>query len=135
MQAAADEIAGRDLLPVLEIDGALPLERIAREGLPLLEQLEPFGLGNPEPMFCAANVRAQGIRPMGSTGAHLQLSLKDGRTAWRAVGFNLAERLAEFRAALDVVVSLEQEWWQGNRTVRLNVRDVRPASVGTAPVV
>ncbi|MCX6022693.1 MAG: single-stranded-DNA-specific exonuclease RecJ, partial [Chloroflexi bacterium] len=112
----------------LDVDAIVRFDALTKQALPALETLAPYGLGNAEPLFCTTGVEAKGVRTMGATGAHLQMHLKDGRTLWRAVGFNLGERLAEFDGLVDVVYSLETDWWQGTRTVRLNLKDVRPAA-------
>jgi len=46
-----------DFDPALEFDTELPLDQITPELFRLLQRLQPFGVGNPEPVFAARGVR------------------------------------------------------------------------------
>jgi single-stranded-DNA-specific exonuclease len=46
-----------DFEPAIEVDGELPLHEVTPELFQSLRYLEPFGQGNPEPVFAAARVR------------------------------------------------------------------------------
>jgi single-stranded-DNA-specific exonuclease len=46
-----------DFEPVLDLDGELPFEQITHDLFQALRRLEPFGMGNPEPVFAARNLR------------------------------------------------------------------------------
>jgi single-stranded-DNA-specific exonuclease len=46
-----------DFEPVLEVDAELSLDGVTPELFQALDQLEPFGVGNPEPVFVARNAR------------------------------------------------------------------------------
>ena len=49
-----------DFEPVLDVDAELALDQVTPELLEALRQLEPFGQGNPEPIFSARGVRLMG---------------------------------------------------------------------------
>lgn len=49
-----------DFEPVLDVDAALALDQVTPDLLEVLRQLEPFGQGNPEPVFSARGVRLMG---------------------------------------------------------------------------
>jgi single-stranded-DNA-specific exonuclease len=62
LRAHLDEYArvrltSADFEPVLDVDGELDLEQVTPDLFQALEQLEPFGQGNPEPVFTARAVR------------------------------------------------------------------------------
>lgn len=46
-----------DFEPILDFDADLPFDQISPGFFQALQQLEPFGVGNPEPVFTARNVR------------------------------------------------------------------------------
>jgi len=46
-----------DFEPVLDVDADLPLDQVTPELFGILRKLEPFGVGNPEPVFVARNAR------------------------------------------------------------------------------
>jgi single-stranded-DNA-specific exonuclease len=89
---AADELAGTELVPVLDIDAAVPLGRINGNLIASFAQMAPFGVGNPEPVFLSRDLEVTDVRTMGSDGEHLRLTLRDGRATWRAVAFGIGEQ-------------------------------------------
>jgi single-stranded-DNA-specific exonuclease len=54
---ARERLTLADFEPVLDIDAELPVERITHDLFQALQRLEPFGMGNPEPVFAAHNLR------------------------------------------------------------------------------
>ena len=58
--------------------------------------LEPFGEGNPEPVFALRGVTIADVRPLGSEGRHLTLSLRESRL--RGVFWNHGDMVEELRA-------------------------------------
>jgi single-stranded-DNA-specific exonuclease len=59
------DLAIDDMQPRLEIAGEIQLEEITDQFLTEIELLEPFGQGNPEPVFLSRNVQAVGVREVG----------------------------------------------------------------------
>ena len=59
-------------------------------------RLEPFGEGNPEPTFALRGVTIADVRPLGSEGRHLLLSLRESRL--RGVFWNHGGMVDELRA-------------------------------------
>jgi len=56
-QYARQRLTLADFEPILDLDAELNLDRVTPELFQVLQQLEPFGVGNPEPVFAARNVR------------------------------------------------------------------------------
>jgi single-stranded-DNA-specific exonuclease len=67
-----------DLEPVLEVDGELPLDEITPKFFATLQQLEPFGVENPEPVFSAPAVRLT-APPRFIKEKHVRMKLASGR--------------------------------------------------------
>ncbi len=134
--AWADEALGPDdLRPRLRIDAPLPLGAITGDLVEQLVRLEPFGPGNPRPVFHAASVQiVDGPRRLKER--HLKMAVRqDGRTL-RAVAWRAGEREAFYQAhrdAVDVAFSLVQNEYNGDTAVELSVADARPpaTAVGT----
>jgi len=91
---SAEKLASREPERVLKIHAELPLDRITSVLAGWLRKLEPFGNGNPEPVFVARKVRvASTPRVMKERHLRLELALpgEASRPAkMRAVGWNLA---------------------------------------------
>jgi single-stranded-DNA-specific exonuclease len=103
---------------------------------PLLDQLnrlEPFGMGNPRPVFLVRGLQLAG-EPKVLKGQHLKIDLHGGGMTIEAIWWragHLVPALAGCTAAVDLLARLELNRWGGRDYVRLNVDDIRPA---TAPV-
>lgn len=121
---AAERLDPRDLVPRLTVDAPLPLGEVRADLLRGLASLEPFGRGNPRPVFYAEAVEvAAGPRTIGKR--HLRMTLRQGRAAFPAVAWRAAERSAVFerRRALRVAFSLGEDSYQGNHFLQLIVAD------------
>lgn len=84
-----------------------------------LRQLEPYGHGNSEPVFCVEQVSVQGRRVMGAQGEHVKYRLADREgtsfemVAWRGA----AQFQAEIGEQVNVWFELTLNEWQGRRSV------------------
>ncbi|HKB13328.1 MAG TPA: single-stranded-DNA-specific exonuclease RecJ [Vicinamibacterales bacterium] len=124
----ADEILGpEDLMPRLRIDGSLTFRGITGRVAAGVASLAPFGAGNPRPVFAARGVEIiDGPRKLKER--HLKMALKQDGRIFRAIAWRAAERhdyLAEHRTSLDVAFSLDQNQYNGETFVELNIADFR----------
>lgn len=126
-EIAARQLTPQDLLPSLKIDATLPLTKANGETLALIEDLQPFGVGNPKPTFLSYNVQVRDSRPISTERAGVKLKLSDGVAIWDAVAFQeiAAQNLSE---RIDVVYTLQSNTWNGRRWIELVVKDLRPAT-------
>jgi len=124
--AAEAELAGRELLPVLDIDCNLPLRMLRGDEIRWLAQLAPFGIGNPAPTFLARDVQVVEARWMGNGDRHRRLRLRDGGVTWTALAFDQPETPADEGARIDIVYTVE--CGQGETPVTLRIEDMRPAA-------
>ena len=96
---AASSLSDQDLVPRLRLDAPFALEHVDLALVEALEQLGPFGAGNPEPVFFGP-ARAREVRVLANKGEgepHLKLKLDTGANALGAIGFGLGglKELAE----------------------------------------
>jgi len=124
---AETQLAGVDLRPRLDIDAEVSLPDLAGDMFQAIQQLAPFGQGNPSPAFLSRRVQVVECRTMGNNGEHLRLKIKQGDTVWDGVAFGMGEHLAEMTRPLDIVYNLEIDRWGGTETLRLNLHDFAPA--------
>jgi single-stranded-DNA-specific exonuclease len=140
-------LTSEQLHPVLEFDGELSLEQITPRFWQQLRTLQPFGMGNPEPVFVARGVTLIG-EPKVMREKHLKLKLRRYESAAReglargldALGWRMAHRLASDPLAggdaLDVIFRIEQnthkDFGGGLQLVLSGFR--RAASAGDAGV-
>ncbi|MDO5481386.1 MAG: DHHA1 domain-containing protein [Candidatus Saccharibacteria bacterium] len=96
------------------------LKSLSVEFLEELKKLEPFGVGNEEPIFLLNGVVIEEVKWMGATGRHLSMLVKDDEGArMRLVGFNAEEEWGKVRVGekVRVWVRVEENWWRGSCSV------------------
>jgi single-stranded-DNA-specific exonuclease len=101
---AAEHLPEEDLGVALECHAEMPLSQVTPEFYSWLRQLEPYGMGNEEPVFVARNVRVL-APPRVMKDKHVRLRVCHGPT-FSAVGWNLAERVAAMDLGAESVVDL-----------------------------
>jgi single-stranded-DNA-specific exonuclease len=129
---AEEALAGLDLVPVLDIDAAIPLGLVTGRLIRSLTQMAPFGEGNPEPAFLSRALLVTDARIVGNDGTHLKLSLRDGRSTWPAIAFGMAgDGWAEVKPGdrLDVVYTFCPDG-NGRGGMELRVKDLAPSAGG-----
>ncbi len=94
----------------------------------LLEQLEPLGEGNPEPLFVFRNLKVQWAKRIGKDGTHLKAAFSgpDGRLI-DAVAFGQAEWCDWLKEhdQIDVLCSLEKNTYRDETKLQLHIIDFR----------
>ncbi len=131
----ADEAQAAAEQDGLDIDALITTGGADRALYQSFQALAPFGPGNPEPMFAAANVRVE--RPMALRGGHVRVTLTDGSggrlkaVAWRSEDTEMGRRLLNEGGAIHVAGRLKPDDWQGRESVELEIEDVAdPRRVG-----
>ena len=129
MAQAEQELAGRDLTPIIHADAEVPLSEMSWDLLEQLERLRPFGQENPEPLFVSRDVEVRQFRPVGPDGAHLKLYLSDGRAVWDGIAFRQGQWADRLPDRVDVVYHLQRNDWMGESRLQLNVQDIWAAGL------
>jgi single-stranded-DNA-specific exonuclease len=115
----------------IEIDAEIPLHALTRELLDQLGVLEPFGQGNPQPLFMSSRVRVISAMTRGVEGQHLKLKLDGGQggPSFDAIAFRLGHLAGYFvkHPWLDIAYTFEAHKWNGQTNLQLNVKDLRRA--------
>jgi len=124
-EQARQVLAPADLEPALRIDAAVDL---AQMDWPLYEQLvrlEPFGMGNPTPVFavCGAELATT---PRILQEKHLKLRLSAGARTLDALGWGWAARMPPLTAGerVNVAFTLEQNNYQDIASLQLVIKDL-----------
>lgn len=87
--------------------------------------LQPYGLGNPTPVWGARNVRVQGPAKIVG-GNHLKITLVNGATQCDAIGYGMGDRKLP-EGALDVLFQLQYNHYQGRKMLQMSIKDFRPS--------
>lgn len=127
-QLATTALAEADLRPQLDIDAEVKLADLSGDTFNTIQQLAPFGRGNPSPTFLSRRAEVVNCRTMGNGKEHLRLTLKQGSMIWDGVAFRLGDFLSEVSSHLDIVYNLEIDRWGGQERLRLNIIDFAPSA-------
>ena len=100
----------------------IDLSQTSMELIDELDLMEPFGSGNPKPVFEFGGLKAVSIVNMGNQGQHLKMELSDGQgRRLSAVGFGMAKDHNHLMVGQMVTVTgiLNKNEFRGNRMVQL----------------
>lgn len=125
-----DTINDKQLKPTIEVDAELPLNSIKNGFFKLLNQFEPFGVGNEQPIFKCKNVKAVrgSVRIVGQK--HLKMDLiEENRPKVRisSIAFNQINHLDYLlnENSFDICYSLGINDWKGKKTLQAIIKDIR----------
>ena len=127
----AGKINADMLTPIVEIDEKLDFSQITPKFFRILKQFQPFGPGNGNPVFITENVYDVGNgRKVGAGGVHLKLDLIQEDQPYHqiaAIAFNMADYYDYIKSGnpLDVCYSIVENYYRGNSTLQIRVRDLR----------
>ena len=113
---------------VLDIDCCIDPEMLTIRGIEALSVLEPCGNGCPKPLLMMKNLTIERIQLVGG-GRHMRLRLRGGRTSINAIYFSASPESASVRQGdlVDVAFNPQINEFRGERSVQMNVLDIRPS--------
>jgi single-stranded-DNA-specific exonuclease len=113
--------------PGLVLDAETPLNVLTMGLVKDLDQLEPYGAHNRKPLFLAGGLQVTGEpRKVGVGERHLSFRVRQGSTVLKAIGWNMADRMAELMSgggACSLAFTPKINEWQGRRSIDLEVTD------------
>jgi single-stranded-DNA-specific exonuclease len=125
---ARENILEGDAVSVIEIEGTYEIGDFNERTVNQIQQLSPFGQGNPVPVFAARGVRLYNTpRIVGEKGTHLQLSIRDRSGIVRCIAFgmgNLEKKLIE-ADYFNVAFTAELNSFNGNSCLQFNICDIQ----------
>lgn len=131
LQEALEKLAvkmvdGEMLQRVLRVDCEIPLHMVSDEFYQKLQELSPFGMGNPEPTFVSSAVIEE-VKMVGKEKQHLKLRVKDGDMFFEAIAFGLGDKEKEMkkRDKIDMVYIISENIWNGRKSLQLKIRDIK----------
>ena len=113
-------------LPVQTVDFKFNPACVTPEILDTIELLEPFGAGNPQPVFGLYNMVITDIAAIGS-GRHLRLTLKRGNTTLTALKFRMTQLDFPFVVGdtVDIAAGFEPNDYMGQRSISILIKNIK----------
>ena len=116
---ASLELRGQAELLLPKADAEASFGEVGETLVAQINQLEPFGNGNPQPILKSVGVKVVGLRRMGSDAQHIKLDLRDlqDRTL-QMLAFNAPEHFfVEVGTLVSVWYQPDVNEWNGRRTI------------------
>ncbi len=112
------------LIPEIIIDAEIRFTAINQTLYNIIAQMEPFGPENLRPIFVARGVSDNGWSKIVKE-EHVKFSLRQDNIVFSGIGFGMAEKfeLLQSKRPLDVVFTLDENEWNGNKSLQLKVID------------
>ncbi len=126
---ASENLSEEDLIPEIKIDAEVSVKTLGLDLVEDLKQLEPFGQGNPKPVFVTKNLFLTDD-PWIMKEKHLKLKLSDENgKKFEAVWWDGVEQsdgqTLEPKKRIELAYTPEANTWQGNTRLQLVVKDLR----------
>ncbi|MBR5189914.1 MAG: single-stranded-DNA-specific exonuclease RecJ, partial [Paludibacteraceae bacterium] len=133
----AENIQEHQLTPQIEIDAKLQFSDITPKFIRILRQFEPFGPGNPKPIFYTHRVFDYNgaSKIVGRDNEHLKLELTDesSENVMNGIAFRMAEYSQDLKAfnPLDIVYTLEDNTFNNVTSTQLMIKDIKVTSTNS----
>ena len=114
------------LIPEIVIDAEINFADIKQSFYDIICQMEPFGPDNMSPTFCTRNVANTSWSKVVKE-AHLRFVLRQDNHILTGIGFHMADKMPLLlqNRPLDIVFKIDENEWNGEKSLQLKVLDVR----------
>ncbi len=107
-------------------DAEIRFSQITWELADLLQHFEPFGQGNPEPLFLVSGVMIKDVKHVGKKLNHLKMVLMQDDKTMPAIAFGVQDASLTSGSLIDILCSVSINQWNGNRELQLQVQHIKP---------
>ncbi|MBM3205768.1 single-stranded-DNA-specific exonuclease RecJ [Candidatus Shapirobacteria bacterium] len=132
LKIAQEKLKDQELTPTLRVDMELDLSDVDLAFYRGLVSLEPFGEGNPQPVFLSRGLKIVDAKTVGAEKQHLKLRLGCSGTLsnFEAIGFGLGRLFNELspQDRIDVAYQLMVDEWNGHQRLQLKMKDIKISS-------
>ena len=114
--------------PTIQVEAEIEYADITDQFFEVLRCLEPFGPGNPRPVFVTRNViNNRYTKRVGKTGEHLRLDVTDRTAAISGIAFGKGDLALHLQNgnAVDICYVLDENVFNGVRSIQMMVEDIK----------
>ncbi len=114
------KVKKRDLGKRLSVDCPLPIHAVSEELIGRINEMAPFGVGNPEPTFATFNIEVVGS-PVIVGNNHLRFTIRDGDKHITTIAFSQGEKeeLLRRKSRVDIAYSPIIDNWSGKPILKV----------------
>lgn len=125
---AKKNIPESSLIKPVKLDITIPAYKISYDFIDKISLLEPFGFGNPSPLFALNNCEISGLRPIGKEKTHTMFNVKkDNLEIKNCVWFNSDDVFSEVASIThaDIAFKLKLENYKDRYQYKMYVEDMQ----------
>lgn len=128
-EVVSNTISDDLLIPEITIDTKISFQDINQNFYNIISQMEPYGPENMRPVFLVENVVDTGYSDL-LKEQHVRFNIKHNNIVLSGIGFNMPSKLNIVKSGkpFDIVFTLDENEWNGNKRLQLMVIDCRPSS-------
>lgn len=114
------------LVPEIIIDAEINFDEITENFYSIICRMEPFGPENMRPVFITKKCTDFGYSKI-LKEAHIKFVLRQKETVMNGIAFNMHEKFSLLinQKEVDIVFSIDENEWQGNKNLQLKIIDIR----------
>jgi len=122
---SAQSLRTQDLVRKLEIDAVITLDELNEGMVRWINDLEPYGPGNPRPVFASMGVKVLETFHMGREQQHLRLKVETSGVGFTALAFNQADKWQPNTEYVDLAFTVMNDSFRGKGAIALRLLDFK----------
>jgi single-stranded-DNA-specific exonuclease len=121
-----ESVTDEMLVPEITIDAELSLEEINPTFFRIINRMEPFGPENMKPVFMVRGIKDSGYSKLVKEN-HIRFDVVQKNIRMNGIGFGMKDKFDIVKSGqpFDMVFTIEENEWNGNVTLQLQVKDIR----------
>lgn len=126
-EIADNVLTYEDMIPEIKVESSLHCEDISEKNIEEIKLLEPFGIGNPSPVFIIRDAKLLMKRLIGKDKNHIKLVVNKSEVEYDCIGFNLGYLFPDLNVGedIDIITTLDINEYLGNRKIQLNIKEIK----------
>ncbi|WP_291258823.1 single-stranded-DNA-specific exonuclease RecJ [Fusobacterium sp.] len=122
------ELEAEESEKILKIDMRYSIEKIDKEIFIAMENMAPFGLENPYPLFLDEDLSFEYIKKFGVNDRHFNGVIAKNGKKYHMVAFDLGHKINEIESKIqkfDVVYYPEKVYYKGEEIMQIRIKDIK----------
>ena len=125
---SAESLETQGLIRVVEIDAEISFDELDETMIRWINDLEPYGPGNPRPVFASMGVKVLETFHMGREQQHLRLRVEMNGARFTALAFNQAGKWQPNTEFADLAFTVMNDSFRGKGAIALRLLDFKPSN-------
>ena len=125
---SAESLETQSLIRTVEIDAEISFDELDETMIRWINDLEPYGPGNPRPVFASMGVKVLETFHMGREQQHLRLRVEMNGARFTALAFNQADKWQPNTEFADLAFTVMNDSFRGKGAIALRLLDFKPSN-------